>query len=149
MNVHEFLSNSMKLVTILTIKKQIRNGLTFESCDSFWINFLPLIRKLFFPLYFIHSHSQDPRRGKPVRANKFIVEKQQDFPPCNWRRLAALLSGQPLSFGAKIIHRDINKEAGLVDILGTNGVSNVQGEAQMKLDLYANEKLKAALKSSW
>ncbi|MDF4667544.1 hypothetical protein P3526_25050, partial [Vibrio parahaemolyticus] len=32
--MHEFLSNSMKLVTILTIKKQIRNGLTFESSDS-------------------------------------------------------------------------------------------------------------------
>ena len=53
--------------------------------------------------------------------------------------LTALLSA--IKLGAKIIHRDINK-AGLVDILGTNGVSNVQGEAQMKLDLYANEKLK-------
>ncbi len=48
--------------------------------------------------------------------------------------------------GAKIIHRNINK-AGLVDILGTNGVSNIQGEVQIKLDLYTNEKLKAALKA--
>ncbi|MDR0806603.1 MAG: class 1 fructose-bisphosphatase [Enterobacteriaceae bacterium] len=72
---------------------------------------------------------------------EFIVEKQQDFPHATGE-LTSLLSA--IKLGAKIIHRDINK-AGLVDILGTNGVSNVQGEAQMKLDLYANEKLKAAL----
>ncbi len=74
---------------------------------------------------------------------EFIVEKQQDFPHASGE-LTALLSA--IKLGAKIIHRDINK-AGLVDILGTNGVSNVQGEVQMKLDLYANEKLKAALKA--
>lgn len=74
---------------------------------------------------------------------EFIVEKQQDFPHATGE-LTSLLSA--IKLGAKIIHRDINK-AGLVDILGTNGVSNVQGEAQMKLDLYANEKLKAALKA--
>lgn len=34
-----------------------------------------------------------------------------------------------------------------MDILGASGASNVQGEVQMKLDLYANEKLKAALKA--
>ncbi|MBK5073657.1 class 1 fructose-bisphosphatase [Budviciaceae bacterium CWB-B4] len=72
---------------------------------------------------------------------EFIVEKQQDFPHATGE-LTSLLSA--IKLGAKIIHRDINK-AGLVDILGTNGASNVQGEAQMKLDLYANEKLKAAL----
>ncbi|MDR0217676.1 MAG: class 1 fructose-bisphosphatase [Enterobacteriaceae bacterium] len=74
---------------------------------------------------------------------EFIVEKQQDFPHATGE-LTALLSA--IKLGAKIIHRDINK-AGLVDILGTSGVSNVQGEVQMKLDLYANEKLKAALKA--
>lgn len=74
---------------------------------------------------------------------EFIVEKQHDFPHATGE-LTALLSA--IKLGAKIIHRDINK-AGLVDILGTNGVSNVQGEQQMKLDLYANEKLKAALEA--
>lgn len=74
---------------------------------------------------------------------EFIVEKQQDFSHATGE-LTALLSA--IKLGAKIIHRDINK-AGLVDILGTSGVSNVQGEVQMKLDLYANEKLKAALKA--
>lgn len=74
---------------------------------------------------------------------EFIADKQQDFPHATGE-LTALLSA--IKLGAKIIHRDINK-AGLVDILGTSGVSNVQGEVQMKLDLYANEKLKAALKA--
>ncbi|HGJ5854862.1 class 1 fructose-bisphosphatase [Arsenophonus nasoniae] len=75
--------------------------------------------------------------------DEFIVEKQHDFPHATGE-LTALLSA--IKLGAKIIHRDINK-AGLVDILGASGASNVQGEVQMKLDLYANEKLKAALKA--
>ncbi|WP_409311187.1 class 1 fructose-bisphosphatase [Pectobacterium sp. B1J-3] len=74
---------------------------------------------------------------------EFIVEKQHDFSHATGE-LTALLSA--IKLGAKIIHRDINK-AGLVDILGTSGISNIQGEVQMKLDLYANEKLKAALKA--
>ncbi|CAO97983.1 class 1 fructose-bisphosphatase [Erwinia tasmaniensis] len=74
---------------------------------------------------------------------EFIVEKQHDFPHATGE-LTALISA--IKLGAKIIHRDINK-AGLVDILGASGVENIQGEQQMKLDLYANEKLKAALKA--
>jgi len=74
---------------------------------------------------------------------EFIVEKQHEFPHATGE-LTALLSA--IKLGAKIIHRDINT-AGLVDILGTSGVSNNQGEVQMKLDLFANEKLKAALKA--
>ena len=74
---------------------------------------------------------------------EFIVEKQQDFPHATGE-LTSLLAA--IKLAAKIIHRDINK-AGLVDILGANGLSNIQGESQMKLDLYANEKLKAALQA--
>ena len=74
---------------------------------------------------------------------EFIVEKKQDFPHATGE-LTALISA--IKLGAKIIHRDINK-AGLVDILGASGAENIQGEEQMKLDLFANEKLKAALKA--
>jgi len=74
---------------------------------------------------------------------EFIVEKQNEFPHATGE-LTALLSA--IKLGAKIIHRDINK-AGLVDILGASGVENIQGEVQQKLDLFANEKLKAALKA--
>ncbi|SUG35212.1 fructose-1,6-bisphosphatase [Salmonella enterica subsp. arizonae] len=74
---------------------------------------------------------------------EFIVEKQHEFSQATGE-LTALLSA--IKLGAKIIHRDINK-AGLVDILGASGAENVQGEVQQKLDLFANEKLKAALKA--
>ncbi|EJT1027632.1 class 1 fructose-bisphosphatase [Salmonella enterica subsp. enterica serovar Infantis] len=74
---------------------------------------------------------------------EFIVEKQHEFSQATGE-LTALLSA--IKLGAKIIHRHINK-AGLVDILGASGAENVQGEVQQKLDLFANEKLKAALKA--
>ncbi|MEI4259729.1 MAG: class 1 fructose-bisphosphatase [Candidatus Dasytiphilus stammeri] len=71
---------------------------------------------------------------------EFIVEKQSSFPNCS--ELLALISAIKLS--AKIINRDINK-AGLVDISEVTGMKNVHGETQIKLDLFANEKLKTAL----
>lgn len=43
-----------------------------------------------------------------------------------------------LELAAKIVNRDVRK-AGLVDILGNNGTSNIQGEEQKKLDVLANE----------
>jgi fructose-1,6-bisphosphatase I len=49
-----------------------------------------------------------------------------------------------IKLASKLVHREINK-AGLADILGTAGAANVQGEEQQKLDVYANEKFKAAL----
>ncbi|WP_392565524.1 class 1 fructose-bisphosphatase [Utexia brackfieldae] len=74
---------------------------------------------------------------------EFIIEKQHEFPHATGE-LSALLSA--IKLGAKIINRDINK-AGLVDITGTSGISNIQGEMQMKLDVFANETLKAALEA--
>ncbi len=72
---------------------------------------------------------------------EFIVEKQADFPAANGD-LSSLLSS--ISLAAKIVNREINK-AGLVDITGAFGSENIQGEAQQKLDVYANERFKAAL----
>ncbi|WP_275724450.1 class 1 fructose-bisphosphatase [Vibrio furnissii] len=72
---------------------------------------------------------------------EFIVEKQADFPAANGE-LSSLLSS--ISLAAKIVNREINK-AGLGDITGAIGSENIQGETQQKLDVYANEKFKAAL----
>ncbi|WP_392560159.1 class 1 fructose-bisphosphatase [Orbus mooreae] len=74
---------------------------------------------------------------------EFIIEKQHEFPHATGE-LTALLSA--IKLGAKIINRDINK-AGLIDILGESGLSNIQGEQQMKLDAFANDALKAALEA--
>ena len=48
---------------------------------------------------------------------------------------------------AKVIHRDINKAGLTNNIIGNSGVQNVQGEAQMKLDLFAHNTMKQALMS--
>ncbi|EGU30181.1 class 1 fructose-bisphosphatase [Vibrio scophthalmi] len=74
---------------------------------------------------------------------EFIVEKQADFPHAGGD-LSSLLSS--IRLAAKIVNREINK-AGLVDITGAVGTENVQGEAQQKLDVYANDKFKAALEA--
>ncbi|HEY8062357.1 MAG TPA: class 1 fructose-bisphosphatase [Gemmatimonadales bacterium] len=49
-----------------------------------------------------------------------------------------------LALGAKLIAAQIRR-AGLVNILGTAGAVNVQGEEQQKLDVFANATLKNAL----
>ncbi|MBE1276389.1 class 1 fructose-bisphosphatase [Enterovibrio baiacu] len=72
---------------------------------------------------------------------EFIVEKQHEYPTASGE-LSSLLSS--IRLAAKIVHREINK-AGLVDITGAFGGENVQGEQQQKLDVYANEKFKAAM----
>ncbi|HVW14707.1 MAG TPA: class 1 fructose-bisphosphatase [Mucilaginibacter sp.] len=74
---------------------------------------------------------------------QFIIERQSDFPYAKGE-LSRLL--RDLAIAAKIVNREINK-AGLVDILGEAGSTNIQGESQKKLDIYANEQFIAALKN--
>lgn len=74
---------------------------------------------------------------------EFIVEKQHDFPHASGE-LSSLLAS--IRLAAKIVNREINK-AGLADITGASGQDNVQGEEQQKLDVYANDKFKAALEA--
>ncbi|MCE0494042.1 class 1 fructose-bisphosphatase [Vibrio salinus] len=81
--------------------------------------------------------------SKMQTLGEFIIEKQADFPHASGD-LSSLLSS--IRLAAKIVNREINK-AGLADITGASGKENVQGEAQQKLDLYANEKFKSALEA--
>jgi len=74
---------------------------------------------------------------------QFIIERQSDFPYAKGE-LSRLL--RDLAIAAKIVNREVNK-AGLADILGEAGSTNVQGECQKKLDVYANEQFIAALKN--
>ncbi len=74
---------------------------------------------------------------------QFIIEKQADFPYAKGE-LSRLL--RDIAIAAKIVNREVNK-AGLVDILGTHGdQTNIHGENQKKLDVYADEQFIAALK---
>jgi len=74
---------------------------------------------------------------------QFIIEKQSDFPFAKGE-LSRLL--RDIGIAAKIVNREVNK-AGLVEILGETGETNVQGEKVKKLDVFANEQFIAALKA--
>ena len=66
---------------------------------------------------------------------EFIIENQVDFKYSSGE-LSRLLNS--IRLAAKVVNHEVNK-AGLVDILGAAGETNVQGEDQQKLDVYANE----------
>src|SRR5690554_4143034 len=81
--------------------------------------------------------------SKIVTLNNFILERQKDFPFATGE-LTNLLSD--IAFAAKIVNRDVNR-AGLVDILGAKGETNVQGEEQQKLDVIADDAFIRAFKT--
>jgi fructose-1,6-bisphosphatase I len=74
---------------------------------------------------------------------QFIIERQGDFPYAKGE-LSRLL--RDIGIASKIVNREVNK-AGLVDILGEHGTTNVQGEEVKKLDVYANDQFISALGS--
>jgi fructose-1,6-bisphosphatase I len=78
---------------------------------------------------------------KAKTLGQFIIEKQSDFPYAKGE-LSRLL--RDIGIAAKIVNREVNK-AGLADILGETGESNIQGEHVKKLDVFANEQFIAAL----
>lgn len=76
-----------------------------------------------------------------ITLGQFIIERQADFPYAKGE-LSRLL--RDIGIAAKIVNREVNK-AGLADILGDFGDTNVQGEDQKKLDVYANDQFIKAL----
>ncbi|OGE23895.1 MAG: fructose-bisphosphatase [Candidatus Dadabacteria bacterium RIFCSPHIGHO2_12_FULL_53_21] len=73
--------------------------------------------------------------------DEFVIRKQTEFPDARGD-LSRLL--RDIGLAAKIVNREVNK-AGLVDILGSTGKMNVQGEEVKKLDVFANRRFIAAL----
>ncbi len=73
---------------------------------------------------------------------EFIFENQAAF-PYSTGELSKLINA--IRLAAKITNHEVNK-AGLVDILGDAGNTNIQGENQQKLDVYANTKFIQTLK---
>ncbi|WP_372746520.1 class 1 fructose-bisphosphatase [Lutibacter sp.] len=65
---------------------------------------------------------------------EFIIENQKHYKYTSGE-FSRLLSS--IKLAAKIVNYKVNK-AGLVDILGAAGDTNIQGEDQQKLDVYAN-----------
>jgi fructose-1,6-bisphosphatase I len=83
--------------------------------------------------------------SKIITLNEFILLNQQDFPFATGE-LTSILND--IALASKIISRDV-RSAGLSDhILGAQGNINVQGEAQQKLDVVADETFIKAFASS-
>ena len=68
---------------------------------------------------------------------RFITETQAGYPAATGEFSALLVQ---IGLAGKILTRDLRR-AGLLDILGATGETNVQGEAVKKLDTIANETL--------
>jgi fructose-1,6-bisphosphatase I len=66
---------------------------------------------------------------------QFVIQRQQDFPYAKGE-LSRLL--RDIAIASKTISREVNK-AGLTQILGDYGGTNVQGEDVKKLDIIGNE----------
>ena len=76
-----------------------------------------------------------------VTLDRHIVEEERSRPGATGAFSNILYS---LTLAAKIISREVNK-AGIVDMLGGTGGTNVQGEHVQKLDLYAQDVIYRAL----
>ena len=73
---------------------------------------------------------------KKKTLGEFIIENQAEFQYSSGE-LSRLINA--IRLAAKVVNHEVNK-AGLVDILGAAGDTNIQGEDQQKLDVLANEK---------
>lgn len=80
---------------------------------------------------------------KHLTMGEFIIANQNSFKYTSGE-LSRLLNG--IRLAAKVVNHEVNK-AGLVDITGAAGETNIQGEDQQKLDVLANEKFIQTLKN--
>jgi fructose-1,6-bisphosphatase I len=69
-----------------------------------------------------------------ITIERHIVEQEREYPEATGVFSSLLYD---IALAGKIIARETTR-AGLVDILGSAGETNVQGEEQMKLDVFAN-----------
>ncbi len=79
--------------------------------------------------------------GSVVTLSRHIVEEERKHPEATGQ-FSNLL--HDIALAAKIISREVNK-AGLVDILGRAGETNVHGEEVQKLDVFADQVIYKAM----
>ena len=77
-----------------------------------------------------------------ITLEQFILEKEKNNPQATGS-LSQII--RDLVLATRIINREVNK-AGLVDIIGAIGGTNIQGEEVQKLDVYAERQIIDALK---
>ncbi|TNJ38049.1 class 1 fructose-bisphosphatase [Prosthecochloris vibrioformis] len=72
-----------------------------------------------------------------ITIERHFLEQQMQHPGASGSLTAVL---NDVAFASKLVRREVVR-AGLVDILGMAGTTNVQGEEVKKLDLFANERI--------
>lgn len=80
-------------------------------------------------------------KHKVITFGQFLADEQKKHNSSSGK-LSSLM--RDLVLAAKMINKDIRK-AGLADILGDHGSTNIQGESVQKLDMVANEEFKHTL----
>ncbi len=83
-------------------------------------------------------------QGKLITLDEFTIQETRKFPQATGE-LSSLL--RDIALAGKVINNKV-RTAGLSDVLGKQGSSNIQGEEQMKLDVLADETLIHVLKGS-
>src|SRR3954465_12075094 len=73
--------------------------------------------------------------------DRFIKNNQDQFPYASGE-LSQLL--RDIALASKVVNREVNK-AGLIDIMGAMGTTNMAGDQQQKLDVLANIRFTRAL----
>lgn len=75
------------------------------------------------------------KANRTLTLGEFLIDRPEEFEYDN-AELGQLLNA--IRLAGKVVSHEIRK-AGLVDITGTIGTTNIQGEEQKKLDVFANE----------
>jgi fructose-1,6-bisphosphatase I len=88
------------------------------------------------------TSAMEAELGEFKTLEQFIIEQQDRFPHSTGA-FSRLL--RDISLAAKIVNRDMRK-AGLIDIYGSTGETNVQGEVQQKMDALAHREFVLALR---
>ena len=84
------------------------------------------------------------QQSKLITMDEFTIMETRKFPQATGE-LSSLL--RDIGLAGKLVNKQVRK-AGLVDIIGEYGATNIQGETQQKLDVFANDTLIGILKYS-
>jgi fructose-1,6-bisphosphatase I len=83
-----------------------------------------------------------PQRA--VTLSQFVLQQEETHPEATGEFTAVLMD---IALAAKMINKAVIR-AGLVDVLGDTGATNVQGERVQKLDVFAHETISRVLGST-
>ncbi len=81
---------------------------------------------------------------RAVTLSQFVFQQEREHPEASGEFTSVLLD---IALAAKMINKAVIR-AGLVDVLGATGTTNVQGEKVQKLDLYAHNTIMTVLGST-